>query len=128
MRIEDLELVAHILAGRGWGWSWDGFQIFGQTDSEPCEFLLRNGRSTVPHRLEMARFFCDLQLKHNFIWHTAGIRSKENILSDCLSRWSCAERRQKFDATLADLGISSAKRIHVPSTFFKVDVLSLIHI
>ena len=122
MRIEDLELVAHILAARCWGWSWNGCQIFGQTDSEPCEFLLRNGRSTVPHRLEMARFFCDLQLKHNFLWHTAGIRSKENILSDCLSRWSCAERRQKFDATLGDLGISSAKRVHVPSTFFKVDV------
>ena len=41
-----------------------------------CEFLLRNGRSTVPHRLQMARFFCDLQLKHNFLWYSAGIRSK----------------------------------------------------
>ena len=123
LRIEDLELVAHIIAARCWGWSWDSLQIFGQTDSEPCEFLLRNGRSSVSHRLGMARFFCDLQLKHNFLWHAAGIRSKENILSDCLSRWASAERRQKFAATLSELEIPSAKRVHVPDSFFKFDIL-----
>ena len=123
LRIEDLELVAHLLAARVWGWSWSGLEIHGKTDSEPCEYLLRHGKSRSPHRLSMSRLFCELQQQFCFLWVPDGIRSKDNILADCLSRWSVLERRNTFYNTLASEGRLSAKRVEILPHHFNITSL-----
>ena len=104
MDIADLELLAHLLAARLWGYSWRGLRIHGKTDSTPCEFLLRNGKSRIDHRLQMARLFTELQFKSQFLWIPDGIRSKANVYADCLSRWASKERRDTFYTLLAREG------------------------
>ena len=88
-------------------------ELHGFTDNEPCEFLLKNGKSRVEHRLDMSRLFCEMQAHFHFLWFPDGIRSKANILADCLSRWSDPERRATFYDTLASEGRVNAKRVEV---------------
>ena len=72
--ISDLELVCHIIAIRLWGIDWSGLQVWGLTDSEPCELLLRHGRSRVNRRLQMARTIASLEHRLQFIWVSGPIR------------------------------------------------------
>ena len=115
LRIEDLELVAHLLAARVWAWSWNGLKIHGKT-----EYLLKHGKSRSPHRLSMSRLFCEMQQHFRFLWFPDGIRSKNNILADCLSRWSVVERRNTFYSTLASEGRLSAKRVDIVPHHFNI--------
>ena len=120
MEIADLELLAHLLAARLWGYSWRGLQIHGKTDSTPCEYLLRNGKSRVDHRLQMARVFSELQFQYQFIWIPDGIRSKANVYADCLSRWASKERRDTFFSLLEKEGRSRSKQVHVLPHHFEL--------
>ena len=108
--ISDLELVCHIIAIRLWAENWSGLQVWGLTDSEPCELLLRHGRSRVNRRLQMARTIASLEHRMQFVWVSGPIRSKDNVLPDCLSRWNSPERRDTFWRTCADLGIHPTER------------------
>jgi hypothetical protein len=94
--IADLELLAHIVAFRLWGAAWYGLKIHGLTDSEPCELLLRHGRSRVNKRLQMARAIASMEHRLQFQWVSGAIRSADNVLADCASRWGDPERRETF--------------------------------
>jgi hypothetical protein len=115
--IADYELLAHIIACRLWGPSWRGKKIWGKTDSEPCEFLLRHGRSRINRRLAMARAVATLEHRLDFMWISAPIRSKENVLADCASRWRDPERRHTFWQTCVDLHIAPVEVIVSPEMF-----------
>jgi hypothetical protein len=103
--ISDLELLAHIVAIRLWGSQWRGYNIWGLTDSEPCELLLRHGRTRVNRRLAMARCIASLEHQLAFQWTSGPIRSKDNVLPDCASRWGSAERRDTFWRTCREANI-----------------------
>ena len=115
--ISDLELVCHLVAIRLWGYQWSGLRVWGLTDSEPCELLLRHGRSRINRRLQMAREIASLEHRLQFVWVSGPIRSKENVLPDCLSRWRDPERRQTFWQTCRDLGL------HLTECFVSPDML-----
>jgi hypothetical protein len=115
--ISDYELVAHIIACRLWGPTWSGKKIWGRTDSEPCELLLRHGRSRINRRLAMARAVSSMEHRLDFLWVSAPIRSKENVLADCASRWRDPERRQTFWRTCADLHIVPTELAITPDHF-----------
>ena len=116
--ISDLELVCHLIAIRLWGDQWSGLRVWGLTDSEPCELLLRHGRSRINRRLQMARAISSLEHRLQFLWVSGPIRSKENVLPDCLSRWRDPERRQTFWQTCMDLGL------HLTECFVSPDMFS----
>ena len=78
--IADLELLGHLICIHLWGSSFRGYQIYGLTDSEPCEWFLRNGRSRIDVRLRMGRTICFLEHEWGFQWIPGGIRSAENVL------------------------------------------------
>jgi hypothetical protein len=109
--IADLELLAHVVAFRLWGSAWCGLKIHGLTDSEPCELLLRHGRSRINHRLAMARFVAAMEHRLQFQWVSGGIRSADNVLADCASRWRDPERRETFWTTCARLNICPTERV-----------------
>jgi hypothetical protein len=115
--ISDLELIAHIIAIRLWGHHWRGFQIWGLTDSKPAQFLLHYGRSRVNRCLQMARTIASLEHQLGFMWVSGPIRSKENILPDCASRWHDPERRTTFWKTCEDLHIVPIERSVSPLMF-----------
>ena len=115
--IADLELLCHLVAIRLWGSTWTGLKIYGLTDSEPCELLLRHGRSRVNLRLSMARAISSLEHRFNFQWVSGPIRSKDNVLPDCASRWRDPERRNTFWQTCRELDICPAER-SVPDEYF----------
>ena len=115
--IADLELLAHLVAIRLWGSSWAGLKIYGLTDSEPCELLLRHGRSRVNLRLAIARTISSLEHRLNFQWVSSGIRSSNNVLPDCASRWRDPERRDTFFQTCRELDICPLER-YIPSEYF----------
>jgi hypothetical protein len=103
--IADLELLAHIVCFRLWSSQWFGLQVSGLTDSEPCELLLRHGRSRINRRLAMARVIASMEHQLSFLWISGGIRSAENILADCASRWGDPERRSTFWQTCVESNI-----------------------
>ena len=94
--IGDLELVNHIVVARVWGPSWAGLEITGFTDNQSAMHLLRHGRSRSAVRLDIAREFASLQQKYQFLWKSEYINTKDNTLSDCLSRWGNASARETF--------------------------------
>jgi hypothetical protein len=115
--ISDLELLAHIVAFRLWAGAWSGRKIYGLTDSEPCELLLRHGRSRVDRRLAMARTIASMEHRYQFFWVSAGIRSADNVLADCASRWSDPERRETFWRTCQRTDFSPTERLVVSEMF-----------
>ena len=106
----DLELLAHIICVRMWGGEWAGTEIYGLTDSEPCEYFLRHGRSRIPRRLQMYRHLMALQHRHDFLWVPGPVRSAANVLPDCASRWRDPERRATFWSTCAEMGVVPVER------------------
>ena len=120
----DLELAAHVLCALIWGHEWSGLDIWGLTDSEPCEFFLKNGRSRSNRRLQMGRTFASLQLWGNFVWHPDGVRSVANVLPDCASRWRQAERRETFWRTCRDLNINPVERSITAEMFKALPICS----
>ena len=58
----------------------------------------------------MGRLFSSLQLHGDFMWHPGGVRSAQNLLPDCASRWRVPERREKFWSTCRELGIDPVER------------------
>ena len=113
----DLELLCHVVAFNMWGHLWKGEKIYGLTDSEPCELLLRHGRSRIPRRLEMARFVASAEHRLCFRWVSGPIRSEENILPDCASRWGDPERRSTFARTCEELNIRPTEDFVSPDMF-----------
>ena len=99
------ELICHLIAIRLWGHQWSGQQIRGKSDSEPCVFLLKNGKSRVDLRLHMARTFATLQLTHNCIWQPEWISTKDNVMPDALSRLGEPGSWGRFCSEAARLGI-----------------------
>ena len=116
----DLELLAHIICCQFWGKSFAGLEIHGLTDNEACEWFLRNGRSRIDERLRMGRTITHLEHKWGFLWVPDGIRSKENVLPDCLSRWGSPERRATFLSTSKSLGIIPTE-LYVEPYMFNID-------
>jgi hypothetical protein len=112
--ISDYELLAHVVAIRLWGPSWYGFKVWGLTDSEPAELLLRHGRTRINRRLAMARTIASLEHTLGFMWVSGAVRSKDNVLPDCASRWRDPERRATFWQTCADLNLVPTERQILP--------------
>ena len=101
----DLELVAHLVCCHLWGATFRGCKIYGLTDSEPAEWFIRNGCSRIDRRLRIGRTLNHMEHRLGFLWYPAGIRSAQNVLPDCLSRWASAERRATFAAYLKQFNI-----------------------
>jgi hypothetical protein len=114
----DLELFAHIIAIRLWGPEWSGMRVWGLTDSEPSELLLRHGRSRVDLRIQLARVIASLEHRLSFCWVSGPIRSADNVLPDCLSRWGDPERWDTFWRTWALLGVPPVERDVTPDMFY----------
>ena len=106
----DLELAAHLICCFLWGHEWSGLEIWGLTDSEQTEYFLRNGRSRINRRLHMGRTLTALHLAGNYLWVPDGVRSAQNVLPDCASRWRDPERRQTFWQECADLNVVPHER------------------
>jgi hypothetical protein len=115
--ISDYELLAHVIACHLWGPSWSGVKVWGLTDSKPCEFLLRHGRSRINRRLAMARQVSFMEHRNSFMWVSGPIRSAENVLADCASRWRDPERRSTFWRTCQDLGFLPTELVVLPHMF-----------
>ena len=115
--IADYELLAHIISIRLWGHEWAGLRVWGLTDSEPCELLLRNWRSRHNKRLQMARTIASLQHQLGFEWVSGPVRSSDNVLPDCASRWGNPERRDTFWKTCEALNICPTERFVEPQMF-----------
>ena len=113
----DLELLAHLLCCHLWGHSFCGAEIHGLTDNEPCEWFLKNGRSRIDSRLQMGRTLTAMEHEWGFLWVPDGIRSKQNVLPDCLSRWGSLERQDLFWSTIRSMGINPTERVIEPYMF-----------
>jgi hypothetical protein len=114
----DLELFAHIIAIWLWGPEWSRMRVWGLTDSEPSELLLRHGRSRVDLRIQLARVIASLEHRLSFCWVSGPIRSADNVLPDCLSRWGDPEHRDTFWWTWALLGVPPVECVVTPDMFF----------
>ena len=121
LHINDLELLAHIISIHFWGKDFCGQEILGKTDNQSCEFFLKFGKSRVDLRLRLSRSITHLEHSWGFKWIPAGIRSKDNILADCLSRWYETGMQAKFFARLASLGIHNARELSVVPHMFDLD-------
>ena len=69
----------------------------------------------------MARTMSHFEHKMGFKWVPFGVRSKDNVLPVCLSRWIEPGMPEKFYAHLAELGIVDARECRVPSEVFDLD-------
>ena len=116
----DLELLAHLVCTHLWGRAFSGLEGWGLTDSEPCEYFLKNGRSRTDVRLRMGRTVNHFEHEWNFRWVPDGIRSKQNVLPAFLSRWAETERRTMFKDTVAELGVVPKELVVLPH-FFDID-------
>ena len=115
--IGDLELVNHLVVARVWGPSWAGLEITGYTDNQSAMHLLRHGRSRSELRLDIARDFASLQQRYEFIWKSDYVNTKDNVLSDCLSRWGSKCARDTFSKLTADLHTAE---IFIPDSFLDI--------
>ena len=112
------ELVNHLVVARVWGPTWAGVEITGYTDNQSAMHLLRHGRSRSPLRLDIAREFANLQQYFHFLWQSEYVNTKDNVLSDCLSRWGSASARETFAQHTAGFHISE---IFIPDSFLKIN-------
>ena len=112
-----LELVNHLVVGRVWGHTWSGLEIIGYTDNQSAMHLLRHGRSRSDLRLDIAREFASIQQHFKFLWKSEYVNTKDNILSDCLSRWGSASAREKFGQLTQGL---SVRETFVPDSFLEI--------
>ena len=115
--IGTLELVNHLVVARVWGPSWAGLEVTGYTDNQSAMHLLRHGRSRSELRLDIAREFASIQQQFHFLWNSEYISTKDNVLSDCLSRWGSASAREKFVQLTS--GFPTAE-IFIPDSFLKI--------
>ena len=104
--IGDLELVNHLVVARVWGPTWAGVEVTGYTDKQSAIHLLRHGRSLLQLRLDIAREFASLQQNFHFLWQAEYVNTKDNVLSDCLSRWGSTSARETFAQYTAGIHIS----------------------
>ena len=116
--IGDLELVNHLVVARVWGPTWDGVEVTGYTDNQSAMHLLRHGRSRSELRLDIAREFASLQQHFHFLWRSEYVNTKDNVLSDCLSRWGSDSARETFTQLTAGTRISE---IFIPDSFLKIN-------
>ena len=116
--IGDLELVNHLVVARVWGPTWDGVEVTGYTDNQSAMHLLRHGRSRSELRLDIAREFASLQQHFHFLWRSEYVNTKDNVLSDCLSRWGSDSARETFAQQTAGTRISE---IFIPDSFLKIN-------
>ena len=118
--IADYELLVHVIAGIVWGPSWQGLEIDGFTDNQATQHLLNHGRSDKEFRLSLARVFAWLQSKFNFKWNSLYINTKNNIISDSLSRWGEEKQRRIFYKNTEGL---DATEINIPESYFRFQFL-----
>jgi hypothetical protein len=115
--IGTLELVNHLVVARVWGPSWAGLEIIGYTDNQSAMHLLRHGRSRSEHRLDIAREFASIQQEFKFLWNSDYVNTKDNVLSDCLSRWGSSSAREKFSQLTSGFPIAE---IFIPDSFLNI--------
>jgi hypothetical protein len=65
----------------------------------------------------MARTLASMEHVLSFLWISGGIRSSENVLPDCTSRWGDPKRRATFWQTCSDLGIVPYEDSVTPDMF-----------
>ena len=111
-----LELVNHLVVARVWGHTWAGLEITGYTDNQSAMHLLRHGRSRSERRLDIARDFASIQQKYQFLWTSEYVNTKDNVLSDCLSRWASPDARDKFFELTEGLPI---REVFIPDSFIE---------
>ena len=121
LHIDQLELLAHLICCHLWSHTWYGHKVKGLTDNESCEFFLKFGRSRIDVRLKMARTMSHFEHRLAFKWMPFGVRSKDNVLPDCLSRWFEEDMPDKFHAHLAALDIHDAVQVAVPEAAFDIN-------
>ena len=115
MDIADYELLVHVIVGIVWGPSWRGIEVDGYTDNQATQHLLNHGRSHSDVRLNLAREFWWQQSQYDFKWNSLYINTKNNVLSDCLSRWGDSKLRKLFYEKTEDL---SPREIFIPENYF----------
>ena len=115
--IGTLELVNHLVVARVWGPTWAGLEVTGYTDNQSAMHLLRHGRSRSELRLDIAREFASIQQNFQFLWNSDYISTKDNVLSDCLSRWGSASAREKFTRLTSDF---HAREPFIPDSYFNI--------
>ena len=116
--IGTLELINHLVVARVWGPAWAGIEITGYTDNQSAMHLLRHGRSRSEHRLDIAREFASIQQQYRFLWTSEYVSTKDNVLSDCLSRWGNPEAREKFYKITEG---SSIREVFIPDSFLQIE-------
>ena len=109
----DLELLCVVIAVNIFSPDWERMLILGETDSEPCFFLLKNGRSREDLRLRMARHIAAKQVQFNFLWKPTWLSTHDNVIPDALSRWNSPKHRNIFFAECSRRGITP---VNVPLT------------
>ena len=62
-----------------------------------------------------------MEHKLGFLWLPVGVRTADNILPDCLSRWSEPGMADRFWSHLDSLGISDHSEIFVQQFMFDLD-------
>ena len=115
--IGTLELVNHLVVARVWGPTWAGLEVTGYTDNQSAMHLLRHGRSRSELRLDIAREFASIQQNFQFLWNSDYISTKDNVLSDCLSRWGSSSAREKFTRLNSDF---HAREPFIPDSYFNI--------
>ena len=110
--------MVHLICAKVWGSGWTGKQIEGHTDNMATFYLLKNGRSDIEFRLQLAREFWFLESKFDFKWNPHYINTKDNHHSDALSRWGDEKQREKFYQLTEN---SNAVEINISDDLFKFD-------
>ena len=118
LRIEDLELLCHIVSCNIWSSQWSSLRVLGKTDNKSCFYLLENGRSREDLRLRMARFVAAKQVQHDFLWTAEWLSTHENKIPDALSRWSSDKHKTMFFSECSRLGITPKKIDLLDEHFF----------
>jgi hypothetical protein len=65
----------------------------------------------------MARAVSAMEHTGQFLWISAPIRLKDNVLADCASRWRDPERRRTFWHTCRELHLAPSELPVLPHMF-----------
>ena len=96
LHINELEMLAFVLAIRLWSDKISNKNVLAYSDSEVTVGIVNSGRATNKFAQECLREICYLTAKSNAVIKLIFLPGESNRISDCLSRWGDNEKRKLF--------------------------------
>ena len=96
VHINELELLTVIIAIRKWATEISNKNLLAFCDNQTTIDIVNKGAATNKFAQACLREMCFLLAKNNTVLKMVFINGKDNIFSDCLSRWHDTKARETF--------------------------------